>query len=325
VKNFVGISQVDQNLFGLRDPSSGAPGTTSGIALGLINSNSILLSDVTLFTMSALLVKHNGDTAAALAEFNSNYNAGTKTLNQAFVDQILGQFDILPGANDPLLSFSVATPINNRSANIHGIEIQGQHFFGNSGFGIAGSLTKVFGDVDFDRGSDPTANAFALTGLSDTANASLIFEKYGISARVSYNWRGKFLSRLNRGGNHNPVYFEPFGTLDASLSYEFMPNASITLEAQNLTSEPIRTYARSTRQLYFAQELHPRFWLGARWRFGGGAAPPPPPLPPPVAPPPPATQTCPDGSVVEVTAACPAPPPPAPPPPPPVTQGERGF
>src|SRR5438046_1299860 len=48
----------------------------------------------------------------------------------------------------------------------------------NSGFGIAGSLTKVFGDVGFDRGSSPTSNAFAVTGLSDTANATLIFEKY---------------------------------------------------------------------------------------------------------------------------------------------------
>jgi TonB-dependent receptor len=322
VKNFVGIAQVDQSLFGLRDPSSGAPGTLSGTALTQLNAIGATISDVTLFTMTALLVKHNNDLAAATSEFQANYSGGQ--LSQAFVDQILGQYDITASANDPLLSFSVATPINNRNANIHGIEIQGQHFFGNTGFGVAGSLTKVFGDVHFDRGSSPTSNAFAVTGLSDTANATLIFEKFGISARVAYNWRGKFLSRLNRGGNHNPVYYAPFGTLDASVAYNVTPNALITFEAQNLTSEPIRTYARSTHQLYFAQELHPRFWLGARYRFGGNAAPPPPPPAPPAPPPPPATQTCPDGAVIEVTATCPAPPPPPPPPPPPATQGERG-
>src|SRR5439155_13989775 len=113
----------------------------------------------------------------------------------------------------------------------------------------------------------------------------------------------------NRGGNHNNVTYAPFATLDASITYNFTPQAAITLEAQNLTSEPIRTYARSTRQIYFAQELHPRFWLGARWKFGGGgAAPPPPPPAAPPPPPPPATQTCPDGSVIAVSATCPAPP-----------------
>src|SRR5207248_2536446 len=208
--------------------------------------------------------------------------------------------DIIAGPNDPLLSFSVTTPVNTDTANIHGLELQGQHFFGNTGFGVAASLTKVFGDVSFKRGSDPNSNAFALLGLSDSFNVTGIFEKWGFSARVSYNWRGKFLSQLNRGGSRNPVYFAPFGTLDASLTYNITPSAQITLEAQNLTSEPIRSYASSTHQLWFAQELHPRYWLGARWKFGGVNAPPPPPPPlAPPPPPPPATQTCPDGSVIE--------------------------
>jgi hypothetical protein len=186
-------------------------------------------------------------------------------------------------------------------------------------------LTKVFGDVHFNRGGDPSSTQFALPGLSDTANATLIFEKYGISARVAYNWRGRFLAALNRGGSNNNVTFEPFGTVDASVSYNVNDRLALTLEGQNLTSEPIRTYARSTHQLLFAQELHPRIWLGARYRFGGGnASPPPAPAMAPPPPPPPATQTCPDGSVIEATATCPAAPPPPPPPPPPATSGERG-
>ena len=162
------------------------------------------MSDVTLFTMAALIQQNNGDQAAALAQFNANYNAGTSTLNQAFVDQILAQEDILAGVNDPLMTFSVTTPVNNRTGNIHGLELQGQHFFGNTGFGVAGSLTKVFGDVNFDRGSNPGTNVFALTGLSDSFNVTAIFEKYGISARVAYNWRGKFLQAVNRGGKPQP-------------------------------------------------------------------------------------------------------------------------
>ena len=75
------------------------------------------------------------------------------------------------------MTFSVTTPVNNQTANIHGLELQGQHFFGNSGFGVAGSLTKVFGDVSFERGSDPTTNAFALLGLSDSYNVTAIYRE----------------------------------------------------------------------------------------------------------------------------------------------------
>ena len=45
---------------------------------------------------------------------------------------------------------------------------------------------------------------FALVGLSDTANVTLIYEKYGFSARLAYNWRDKFLQPTNRGGQPQP-------------------------------------------------------------------------------------------------------------------------
>ncbi len=174
----------------------------------------------------------------------------------------------------------------------------------------------MFGDVDFDRGSSPGTNVFALTGLSDSANVTGIFEKYGFSARLAYNWRGKFLSSVNNGGSRNPRYFEPYGTLDFSLGYDVSDNFAVSFEGVNLLGEDLRTYGRSKNQMFFAQEGHPRFYLGARYRFGGDTVVPPPPAPPPPPPPPPATQTCPDGSVILATDVCPAPPPPPPPPPP---------
>ena len=47
--------------------------------------------------------------------------------------------------------------------------------------------------------SDPNVNQFALLGLSDSANAVLMFEKFGLSARLAYNWRDEFLQTVNRG------------------------------------------------------------------------------------------------------------------------------
>ncbi len=318
VKNFVGQGTFSETLFGLRDPSSGTAGV-SGTAVTQLNGLGVPISDVSLFTYAALLTLNGGNTAAATASFLANYNAGTQQLSQVFVDQVLAATDVIAGPNDPLFNFAVTRPINNETGKIYGLELQGQHFFGDSGFGIAASLTKVFGDVDYDRGSIPGTNVFALTGLSDSANITGIFEKYGLSARIAYNWRGRFLNALNVGGSFNPRYYEPYGTVDFSLGYEVTNRLALSFEGINLLGEDLRTYGRSKSQMFFAQEGYPRFYLGARYRFGGDVAPPPPPpvvAPPPPPPPPPATQTCPDGSVILTTEVCPVPPPPPPPPPP---------
>ena len=109
------------------------------------------------------------------------------------------KYDILPTANDPLYTFNVNTPVNNQEAKIHGFEFGGQYFFGESGFGVLANYTIVRGDIGYDVTSDPNVNQFALTGLSDSANAVLMFEKFGLSARLAYNWRDEFLSEREPG------------------------------------------------------------------------------------------------------------------------------
>ncbi len=265
VNNFVGTGTVMQNLFGLRDPSSGAAGTRSGTAKSLLTAMGADQTDVNLFTMTALL-QTTGSSAAAQAQFQANRGAGGD-LNQAFVDSILAAVDISANSTDPLFNFQVAQPINNKTGKIHGFEIAAQHFFGDTGFGVSGAYTMVRGDVGFNNGSNPAEDQFALLGLSDTANATLIYDKNGISARVAYNWRDKFLQATNRGGSRNPVYVAPFGQLDFNISYDVTPKLAVSLEGINLTKESLRTYARDPNQLWFAQELDRRFLLGARYRF----------------------------------------------------------
>lgn len=265
VKNFVGIGQVEQPLFGLRDPSSGASGTRSGAALAALQGAGITVSDVSLFTLTALIDQNNGAVAPALAQLQANISNGN--LNQNFVDQILAARDVVANSTDPLFNFSVSTPINNRSANIYGFELQGQYFLGDTGFGISGSLTKVYGDVDVDVGADPTVNVFALVGISDSYNITGIYDKDGISFRAAYNWRGKTLAGVNRSSSRNPVFLEPFGTLDLSASYDLNDNLSFTAEAVNVLSESVRSYGRDEKQVFFAQELKPRYLVGVRYKF----------------------------------------------------------
>ena len=266
VRNFIGTQVTEGNLFGLRDPSSGAAGTLSGIALDYLRNNGIPVSDINLFAYTALLQQNNGNQAAATAAFQANYTPGVG-LGTAFYNNLATAVDIVAGPNDPLFNFAITSPVNNREGNIHGFEFAWTHFFGETGFGFSASYTMVSGDVNVDPYADPNVNVFALTGLGDSANLTAIYDKGGLSARVSYNWRDKYLSGVNQGGNRNPLFTDSFGTLDANISYDITPEFAVSFEAVNLTSEPFRQYARNETNLVYVQELKPRFWLGARYRF----------------------------------------------------------
>jgi TonB-dependent receptor len=267
VDNFIGTGVFPRELFGLRDPSSGAPGTRSGQAASLIQTAGAVTNDVNMFVFTAM-VDNPMDArwgTNPVAYFQANSSGGI--LNQAVADQIFADYDILPNDSDPLFEFQVATPINQESAKIHGLEFAFQHFFGESGLGIAANYTKVDGDVAFNNAGDPGVDQFALLGLSDTANATLIFEKFGFSARLAYNWRDQFLEGTNRGGFRNPTYVDEFKQIDLNVSYDVNDQLSVSLEAVNLTGEDVRTFGRANIDYWFAQDLHPRYLLGARYKF----------------------------------------------------------
>jgi TonB-dependent receptor len=265
VRNFLGNGVFNRPLFGLRDPTSGVAGSRSGTAASRLPALGADLSDVNLFTYTALLAQNGGNTAAADATFRANYQNGA--LNQQFVDSTLAAVDILADAQDGLFNFAVSQPVNNREGHITGFELAGQYFFGQTGFGVAASYTKVNGDVNADILADRTVNVFALTGLGDSANGSLIYDKNGLSARVSYNWRAKYLAATNQGGDRNPLFTAPFGTLDFNISYDISDHVAFSFEGINMTSESFVQYGRDRTALVFAQELKPRLLFGARYRF----------------------------------------------------------
>src|SRR5690606_16362249 len=115
---------------------------------------------------------------------------------------------------DPLYTFRTNTPNNGREAKIHGAEFAVQHFFGDTGFGLAANYTIVRGDVAFSNEGAPGVSQFALLGLSDTANLVAMYENDSLQARIAYNWRDKYLNESNRGSSANPRYIEAYGQID---------------------------------------------------------------------------------------------------------------
>ena len=263
VQNFVGTGQVTQNLFGLRDPSSGEAGTRSGQALSYLQNNNLDLSDVNLFTLTALIDQFGYDDA--IAQFNANL--GPSGLNQGFVDSVLGAYDVVANADDPLYQFQTQRPVNSEDAHIYGFEVAGQYFLGDTGFGVAAAYTLVRGDIGYDITASPSADQFALLGLSDTFNGSLIYENFGLSARLTYNWRDTFLANNSRGSSRNPVFVDAYDQLDLNVSYDVTEDVSVSFEGINLTGSNVKTYARTENQPWFIVDGRPRYYVGARLRF----------------------------------------------------------
>ena len=296
VSNFISTTRVDQTAFDLHTPFGGPRYNAALAALG------------------------SSATAGDIRAYIAAHFPGSVVISPT------GQILIQALPEDPLLNFQVNTPTNSdQKATIHGWEFNIQHSLWNTGFGVIANYTIVKGSANFDNTQPASVSQFALVGLSDSANAVVFFDKYGIQARLAYNWRDKFLS----ASGPNPTYVEAYGQLDGSASYEVRKGITVFAEGINLTGSKRRAHMRHVNNVTFVSPGAARYSAGVRFAFGGGPRPmpplpPAPPLPPPPPPAPPATQTCPDGSVILAAEACAAPPPPPPPPPPPVERGERG-
>ena len=172
-------------------------------------------------------------------------------------------FDLVATGDDPEMTFRTNTPDNNRSAKIYGSELAVQHFFGETGFGVQANATLVYGDVEADVNA--IGYQFALPGLSDSANMSLIYENYGLSMRISYNWRDEFLSGFDQ--HSAPVFTEAYGQWDFNVNYAVTDNLTVFVEGLNITEETQRTYVRFKEQFLRGYQYGARYNLGVRYTF----------------------------------------------------------
>lgn len=253
VKNFIGNEVIEQSLFDIRDQTSGP---RAQAAVQALQQRGFATNDTNLFVMIAMM-EHAAETGGAAA-FNGS---------EAQHTDIAARFDIQARPEDPLYLFNVVTPVNNRDAKIKGAEIGGQYFFGESGFGVYANYTIVDGDVAFDNAGDPNVNQFGLLGLSDSANAVLMYEKFGFTVRLAYNWRDEYLSNINVGNSRNPIYVEAYDQVDLSVGYQVNDQLSLSFEGLNLTESDVRWHGRTKAQVWFVEDQGARYALGARYKF----------------------------------------------------------
>lgn len=165
---------------------------------------------------------------------NVIYPGGTTVDGNAFA----------PGLFAPGEQVEFNTFLNGEDGQISGLEI---NFIGQAtflpepfdGFGASGNVTVL--DSEFFA---PEIGANGITaripGTSDLIyNASVFYEKFGLSARISYQWRDEWLSTTESGANLNQFWGET-ERLDAKVQYELPfdfggATAVVFLEANNLS------------------------------------------------------------------------------------------
>ena len=171
---------------------------------------------------------------------------------------------IIGAPGDPALVFTLTQPGNSDIvAKLSGWEFAVQHSFWDTGFGAILNYTIVNSDTDYDNALRYTESQFAVTGVSDSANAVLYYDKNGLQARVAYNWRDEFLS----GYGFDPFYVEEYGQFDVSASYEVRDGWTVFLEGINVTNADRRGHMRNDNAVFFAAPGYARYAAGVRFTF----------------------------------------------------------
>ncbi len=155
---------------------------------------------------------------------------------------------------------------NGRSGKLYGVEFNLLKQFdflpgALGGFGFQGNVTLLDGDFD-----TPTEKNIAFQGMSKRiANASLFFEKHGISARVSYQWRSSWLDTL--GGFGSGEFRKGYENLDVSLRYALNENLTLFADLANLTDETYIAYQGTPATPTEVEQIGARYLFGVRFAF----------------------------------------------------------
>jgi iron complex outermembrane recepter protein len=167
--------------------------------------------------------------------------------------------------------YTVTRPRSTHNGYLEGAEAAYQYFFDFlphpfNGLGMQANCTYIKGETE----SPLTQQKQAIAQVSKSNyNVILIYEKDPFSARLAYNWRGKFIDSFNQSGiQPTTVWVQPRGQLDFSASYAFSKDLALTLNATNLTKSKYKDnfgnlamFPRDVRSYDSTYEI------GLRYRF----------------------------------------------------------
>jgi len=136
----------------------------------------------------------------------------------------------------------VSQPRNGDKGTLAGLELAFQNQFTNwngfwGGFGFYGNYTYVDSDASY-----PDRESTSLPGQSKSiGNLALVYEKYGVTTRLSYNYNGKKLLEVG-GDAEEDIWVDDHTQLDFLFRVQVAKRWAIIFEAINITDEPYTAY-----------------------------------------------------------------------------------
>lgn len=187
-----------------------------------------------------------------------------------WVDNVLFQFqepvgsDFYNSNGVDRSAYIFSSTFNGSNGRLYGIEFNYQQQFAFlpgalDGLGFQGNLALLGGKFDT---ADQKGVPFP--GMSDTiVNASLYYEKFGISARVSYQWRSDWLDTL--GGLGSGEYRKGYDNLDVSLRYAIDDRFTVFADLSNLTNAVYMAYEGDASRPTEVEQIGSRYMFGIRF------------------------------------------------------------
>lgn len=147
--------------------------------------------------------------------------------------------------------------VNTGAADVSGFEIGGTYYFdfvpeAFQGFGVMANYTNIDSSTSVESGVGVDAtdtDGSVITGLpfeglaENSYNLALMYENYGLYARLAYNYNSETLQSVGPNGWSGtdndiswgiPVYADAYGQWDFSMGYDINDNISVNFEAYNL-------------------------------------------------------------------------------------------
>lgn len=154
-------------------------------------------------------------------------------------------------------TFQITRTYNGKRGKVQGFELGYQQFYDSlpgalGGLGLQANYTKIYNS----GGANPTINVIdptqvaaaaaplPLEGMSnDSFNLALLYEKYGISGRLAYNWRSGYLLTSSASNVKEPVWTGNFGALDGSVLYTVFDHYKLGVQMTNILNAKTVFYA----------------------------------------------------------------------------------
>jgi len=150
------------------------------------------------------------------------------------------------------------------SGTVNGIEVNWQHLFVGTPFGIQMNFTKVDGG-DVEPSREIVGEQFILPGLGDSGNFSVFYEDERHTLRLALNYRGETAQGV--ANYQQPVFVDERQQYDISYQFRYSETLAFFIDAMNVTDEETRLYVRYPEMLFLSQDHGPVFKAGVRANF----------------------------------------------------------